>query len=900
MDQNEEQPDTVRRSPGRPRKNVQHDRRGRPITTNRGRYQSRGLRKTKTKFVAPPTQIRTRLRAGASPKDYKQGIPKPRVPARQNDEDEDEDEGDDDNDESGSNASSSEEPPRRHIHRQSRKDAHSKGADGDSNEDSDPFALTDDGDSGGQSSRPLPGSSRGGRSLGRHQIEDDGMPIDEDMDIDQDDFGYVPDDDDEFPFSEELEAETPGRRSRQVIAKTPAKRHQGDSPDLGAARPPPKRQALQTDYRGRPSLLEDHGWQPSLGHHTKGKSSSQGELRQALQTQYRGQPSFLEDHGWQPSVGHHTKGESSSRGELRQDRRLTIGDTPLKILEIAKLQVRLLYPLVERSYLDKDTTRGSYWDCSIEDEFKKLYRRDEHDSRFIHGPRGDSDELELWKMVLLRYRTLLPHLFTYGLKLGEDCYEAPESIMLSSKASYMLQKICAHPIWGRSFDVLRFVLQIAITYSIDEHCDPLGPPADYTSVEDYLRPLVDKDHQEMFSGTVSYRIWKRNKQDDRKEIYDLYNEFLKQIKSSPAKSKAESSLFILTIDVMDSVLRALEALDPSIYPMSTAECVEAFRQYYGVILAGVEPKDNKQLMDVKWELELLQLRDEEIRAAIKKLDVKDAYLYDIPHPSRKHNDTFPLYRHDLSLDRNALPALDGTAMWIDPKRCTLSRLDRIDNRRVEALREFRDRLVDVVSRRVPPSSVSRAPSGQEVPGDVEDPGAHGMLEAPEAGAREAKALEKARKAKALEQAREKVREAEALEQYLEARVLEQEDEVMGDPSDLSVTQNLPFRNQAGLGEMSRVPPAAMTSGEALIRVSGNKMTPRFPVRRPHNGSNWTAVRILPRRTLYESMETAADPNQALEISRFNASRIASRKQQRLDTRPNLVSTKVVPRLRRNV
>ncbi|KAK5637530.1 hypothetical protein RRF57_013245 [Xylaria bambusicola] len=91
----------------------------------------------------------------------------------------------------------------------------------------------------------------------------------------------------------------------------------------------------------------------------------------------------------------------------------------------------------------------------MEREFIKLWNRDDHSSRFMQGQRDDSDELELWKMMLIRYECIPPHLFTYGLRLGVDCYERAESLMLSSKASYLLQKICVHPVWRKNINELR-------------------------------------------------------------------------------------------------------------------------------------------------------------------------------------------------------------------------------------------------------------------------------------------------------------------------------------------------------------------------------------------------------------------------------------------------------------
>ncbi|KAI0865031.1 hypothetical protein F4860DRAFT_527740 [Xylaria cubensis] len=634
MNLDEEQPEIARGGRGRPRKHVSGGRVGRPRTSNRSPYQSRGLRAPKTKVVQPPTQIQTRLRAGAAPKGYKLSL-RARGSAHQIDENDDENE----EDERCKTKAKAKQLSRR-------KDEHSN-----SDEDEDLFGD----DSDNQPPRRLPRNrNRSRSSVARHvdniSIGNDDIAMEDDNMDDLEGFGYIPSsDNDGFPPV----PETPGRHRREVVAETPPKRSLNDSPDLGAQRS--KHQALAAVG---PLHLDEIG-----------ESSSRGQ----------------------------TRGEPSSQ-EFRQYSSRTILQTPEEIVEIGKLHIRYFFPSAKRGYLDRETVRGLYWSRDIEDKFNALWQRDEHDSRFIRGPRGDSDELELWKMILIRYRRILPHLFTYGLKLGEDCYEVPQSIMLSSKASYMLQKICAHSIWGESFDMLRLALQMAVKLSVVDHCDPLATPRDSTDVEDYLRDNINEDQREVYPAIIQYRFWRLNRQDDRADIWSLYKKLEKQIKPSPAKSKAEASLFILTMDVMDSVLRVLDEFKPAIYPLRPVESVEAFRGYYGNVLALIEPIDNRQLMDVKWELELQELRDEEIRNAMEIFE-GDLYLYDIPHitlqGSRKHIDTVPLYHRDPSLDEDTLPALTGTEK--DLKRCTLSRLDRMDDHRAKALGGFRDGLREALS-----------------------------------------------------------------------------------------------------------------------------------------------------------------------------------------------------------
>lgn len=444
----------------------------------------------------------------------------------------------------------------------------------------------------------------------------------------------------------------------RVITETPRNRPQEDSPNLGL-----------------------------------GPSNSRGRFSYA---------DFVSGHP--PSIGS-SLGQSSSAGRFQQHPTAS----PSEITDALQLRINNLFPDTQ-SYLDEDSIRGQFWNKYPESEFQELWKRESQDSRFVQGPRGDSDELELWKMILIYYRTILPHLFTYGLRLGPDCYEAPGSIMLSSEASYKLQKICAHPIWGREFDTLRFVLQVAVKLSMG------------------LR-------------------WIENKLDDRPELWGLIKQLGEHVMPAVTDEAFEPSLFILTIDVMDGVLRALEGYHKFWY-FSPREYVERFRRYYGGSLVLIEPRDNRQLMDVKWELELQELRDEEIRK-LARLSRKRERLYDIPHPSQKHSDKFP--PSPFGKDMEILAIWAGIPIEVDPKRRTLQRLDSEDPVRARDLDLFSRSLEDrfyvrsdsPLSHRESETegvadkptgdgpAAPQAPEGTEIPRAIVEPDAPAAQKAPE-------------------------------------------------------------------------------------------------------------------------------------------------------------------------
>ncbi|KAI1429597.1 hypothetical protein F5Y12DRAFT_796517 [Xylaria sp. FL1777] len=387
-------------------------------------------------------------------------------------------------------------------------------------------------------------------------------------------------------------------------------------------------------------------------------------------------------------------------------------DRPTASLEdehtLTGLEINHFFPSSD-SYLRSYDLRGSYWTKEIEKEFRELWVREEHDSRFEQGPQVDSDELELWKMMLIRYRKIPPQLFTYGLRLGEDCYETPGSIMLSSRASYLLQRICAHQVWGENIDSLRHVLQAVAVESIGVHPSPIGPPPNITGIEDSLnRGRVVKED---LIGVIQYGLWTRNQPDDKLEIYRLISQLQGKIGVRRNPGDADKSLFIVTESMMEDFLVVLDQFDRGIYS-STTRCIERFRHFYGGFLDRVQPRDNRQLVETKWLLELCELRDIEIRKMMRMSDQEDDFLHDVPHSS-KHCYEVPLYHHHQLMDKRALPVLRGEV--IDPKRATLQGLDRVNHDRARALNEFTTKLVyEVLLKKEPSDEPGRAKESAKV------------------------------------------------------------------------------------------------------------------------------------------------------------------------------------------
>ncbi|KAI3322733.1 hypothetical protein HD806DRAFT_544751 [Xylariaceae sp. AK1471] len=336
--------------------------------------------------------------------------------------------------------------------------------------------------------------------------------------------------------------------------------------------------------------------------------------------------------------------------------------------------------------------RGKYWNNDLDEAFlgfwQGKYRR-------FGKCKSAAHELRLWKLMLVRYNRLPPHLFTYGLKLGQDCYEAPESIGLSIEASQLLQQICVHPVWGDDLDSLRYVLQKAAEFSVEGHIEPVGPPPSTMATERVLDllPASSSEERDHCIGKLQYNLWLENKPDTRKEFRELIGMLQVLIEPQQAEEEAEKALFILPIPILQSVLFALEMYRVYSFGESTSERLESFWEYHESIRGRIEPRELDDLVGLKGDWEFGELRDVEIRKVMRKCSDGD-FLYDIPHLN-EYCDKVPLYYHHLGFDKRVLPVLRGEVM--DPKRATLQELDRKDEVRAKALDDFSARILEVIS-----------------------------------------------------------------------------------------------------------------------------------------------------------------------------------------------------------
>ncbi|KAI1275392.1 hypothetical protein F5Y07DRAFT_409249 [Xylaria sp. FL0933] len=663
MDQqaNEEERPEAKKA-GRPRNPVGHRGPGRPRKHGGGiYYQPRGLRAPKTKFTQPPTEMKTRTRTGdLQPKDYRLT---PRQPNTLHDS-----------------------PPRggrgrpRGTRRPSGRsiNGHEDEDEGDYDDPESDLSLIAP-EKRHQLSRTLGAPGRGNGSTQEEDARSQRDMRRHTNDDDYDNFGSFnfdtvdPDDDDRNRhLGRGIQFDRRGKRPIQV----------GEDPGDGPSQPPFERQAAFFADNPRSTRIQPDPKEKQL---VRGTATSQ-------------QPAA------NPASLARTRYLAHSQEKLDKRARILLPEHTQDRDMLMQLRIHDFFPSVA-SYLDLNTVRGRFWDEGCEEHFSRLWPQKDT-GRFEVSESSGEAELELWKMMFVIFRRIPLHLFTYGLKLGSDCYLSHGSLMMSAEASYLLQRICAHPIWGDDIDTLRYVLQMAVDQSIEGHIQPIGAHPCTASLEQVIQ--IRDDRREIVLGRLKYQMWLDNKPDRALRISSFIGCFNYRFKLNPAPRASERSLFILTTQVMKDLVDLLDDYNSAAYPMDTIQCVEHFSKFHSGILHQVEPRDVQHLTDIKWALELCELRDLEIRQAIRRAKNEDQSLYDIPHTSQKHDDEAPLYHHHSDFCNNDQLLSVWRGEVIDPKRDILQKMDRLDDERAKALNKFTEDLVQGVLLRDEPANEHNA------------------------------------------------------------------------------------------------------------------------------------------------------------------------------------------------
>ncbi|KLU81978.1 hypothetical protein MAPG_01058 [Magnaporthiopsis poae ATCC 64411] len=304
---------------------------------------------------------------------------------------------------------------------------------------------------------------------------------------------------------------------------------------------------------------------------------------------------------------------------------------------------------------------------------------------------GES-ELGAWKMAQFLFKTDIPDIFTYGLRLDpqlEISSQLPED---RSEFFARLQDILPHPVFQRSAAHLRFVLQMAVFFNVEGHVEPYGPVPQAASVTSaVLDPRKGKDAASVKDGaSLVLALWKdfgsgqgygirlvldqlQRQAAERKEDDERMRDETEAPPEWPAEAK---QLFFVGIQELIDVADALDSVDH----FFAGRCLY-FRHRLDHHVnswggwATVAPLNLYLLEEM---VNLAAQRDElkyrlrkALRIADGEADRRDLHVFDIPD-----NDPEPEYAFADELESDVRSVLAGD---ICPRRypliCTSSSLD---------------------------------------------------------------------------------------------------------------------------------------------------------------------------------------------------------------------------------
>ncbi|KAI0396610.1 hypothetical protein F5Y17DRAFT_418920 [Xylariaceae sp. FL0594] len=221
----------------------------------------------------------------------------------------------------------------------------------------------------------------------------------------------------------------------------------------------------------------------------------------------------------------------------------------------------------------------------------------------------------LWQAMLIHFNATPRDLLSYGLRLHEECYDAPESILLSRRAAMLLRDIVMHPNWGGRVSRLRYVLQKAAQFSIEGHLAPMPPVQSKREIAAGL-----PRHPEVMDEVIGYTQYREllgKGPEQHLFVRTLVRELKERITPRPARNETERHLFLVTIQLLRCVEDVLDDRSSNPWSMSLEGLRDAITKHLRPISGDIRP-DTLALRDLKWDHHLSDLRDALVREAMNR------------------------------------------------------------------------------------------------------------------------------------------------------------------------------------------------------------------------------------------------------------------------------------------
>ncbi|RYO98142.1 hypothetical protein DL764_007187 [Monosporascus ibericus] len=244
-------------------------------------------------------------------------------------------------------------------------------------------------------------------------------------------------------------------------------------------------------------------------------------------------------------------------------------------------------------------------------------------------------EQRMWKIFGALFNAIPRELFTWGLRPHDSAYTDDGSLCLDRAFSRELECLMSHPIWKGDKAELRYVLQTAVSLRVADHTPPMGPlGATITKIACVMLEGPDGGMSSKRGPEVPYDLYKASGPGARKHLQPLLENMKRLILKKPIANEMERQLFLLQIDDVRMVRRALDTsliADRVPWPMSTQEFHAEFRGASSEVYDRISPESLEKLADLKAAVEIADSRDEKIRANILRVNLgSDVFLHNRP------------------------------------------------------------------------------------------------------------------------------------------------------------------------------------------------------------------------------------------------------------------------------
>jgi len=312
---------------------------------------------------------------------------------------------------------------------------------------------------------------------------------------------------------------------------------------------------------------------------------------------------------------------------------------------------------------------GKYW--SEEDE--RILQRDYADwaKQMDASVKEKHRERSLWRLTIKLFGCHPYDLFRYGLQVERQRRQGPDAISgkepknmnLSQALCMELQSLMCHPLWDGKIELLRYALQLAVYYRVENHISPLGPGIDLKQepkddVWKSAKAVADPEQRMSIIGDYCYETFLQHGPPGNPYIRELAARLQETLTPVPAKEPTDRLLFKLRLADLRAVKQALDGTTTMFGAAKWQPCADYWMQYQVARTRAWQypPTSIAQLSEWKQAWFLHAKREKLVRIRFRERGMGDMLL-DMPR-----TDPVPFYVNSRRVTQEQRDVLYG-AVW---------------------------------------------------------------------------------------------------------------------------------------------------------------------------------------------------------------------------------------------